>query len=561
MRTARRAFTCLRCRISQSQSQSQSPSPSRTQLRTQLHTQWHNTTSPPRRPFHASSRLRSDQSLAAGRPTIAPKPTIDIKHIRQNPALYEETCLERNYKAQAAYPARILALHDEWQARQRDGRALRERSNLLRRQIANPSSVNPDDDAATPPRTRDELLDEARRLKQQLSSIEQDEDRLQAEIQALALSLPNLTGEEAPRGDRPLVLSYINDHPEPHPSSSDRVWRSHVHIGSELGILDFAGAATSSGWGWYYLLGDGAQLEQALVSYALDTARRYGWAQVSPPSVVYSHIAAACGFQPRDQHGETQVYTLAQSARDRDKGRPELSLAATAEIPLAGMRADSVMDEADLPSRRVAVSRCYRAEAGARGADTKGLYRVHEFTKVELFAWTPPDADAAADVFDEMLDMQTEILGSLGLHCRVLEMPTADLGASAARKNDIEAWFPSRARRDTATAATTTDGKDGPVESAGGAQDEEEGWGEVTSASICTDYQTRRLATRVRIGGSSGKLAHPWTVNGTALAVPRVLAAILETGWDEGSMTVAIPEVLRPWMDGKETISPKTRTR
>lgn len=543
MRTARRAFTCLRClrcRVSQA------------------HPQAH-----PRRPFHASSRLGSEQqSLAAGRPTIAPRPTIDVKHIRQNPALYQQTCLERNYNAQAAYPARIVALHDQWQARQRDGRALRERSNLLRRQIANPASVSPEEDdgaAALATATRDQLLDEARRLKQQLAAIERDEDRLQAEIQALALALPNLTADDAPRGDRPAVLSYINDHPEPHPSSSDRVWRSHVHIGSELGILDFAAAATSSGWGWYYLLGDGAQLEHALVSYALDTARRYGWAQVSPPSLVYSHIAAACGFQPRDQHGETQVYTLAQSQRDTDKRRPELSLAATAEIPLAGMRADSVMDESDLPSRRAAVSRCYRAEAGARGADTKGLYRVHEFTKVELFAWTPPHPDAAAEVFDEMLDMQTEILGSLGLHCRILEMPTADLGASAARKNDIEAWFPSRARRDAP--ATKADGA--APESAGGARevDEEEGWGEVTSASICTDYQTRRLATRARIGGSNGKMTYPWTVNGTALAVPRVLAAILETGWDEASMTVAIPEVLRPWMDGKETISPKTRTR
>lgn len=557
MKTARRAFTCLRCRISQSQLQLQSQS--QPYLRAQTRPQFHNTQS--RRPFHASSRLRSDQSLAAGRPTIAPKPTVDIKHIRQNPALYEQTCLERNYKAQAEYPARIVALHDEWQARQRDGRALRERSNLLRRQIANPSSVSPEEDegaAALASATRDELLDEARRLKQHLATIEQDEGRLQAEIQALALALPNLTADDAPRGDRPAVLSYINDHPEPHPSSSDRVWRSHVHIGSELGILDFAGAATSSGWGWYYLLGDGAQLEHALVSYALDTARRYGWAQVSPPSVVYSHIASACGFQPRDQHGETQVYTLSQSPRDREKGRPELSLAATAEIPLAGMRADSVMDESDLPTRRAAVSRCYRAEAGARGADTKGLYRVHEFTKVELFAWTPPDPDAAAEVFDEMLDMQTEILGSLGLHCRVLEMPTADLGASAARKNDIEAWFPSRARRDTSAAAK---GKEAVAQSADGAQEEEEGWGEVTSASICTDYQTRRLATRVRIGGSNGKMTYPWTVNGTALAVPRVLAAILETGWDEGSMTVTIPEVLRPWMDGKETICPKTRTR
>lgn len=522
---------------------------------------------PATRSFHASSRLRTaDQTLAAGRPTAAPKPNIDIKHIRQNPALYEQTCLERNYKSQSGYPARIISLHEQWQARQLEGRALRERSNLLRRQIANPASVREDEDAPAgqevQTRARAQLLEEARQLKQQLGSIEEDESRIQDEISALALSLPNLTSDATPRGDEPAVLSYINDHPEPHPSSSDRVWRSHVHIGSVLGVLDFAGAAASSGWGWYYLLNEAAQLEQALVAYALDTARRYGWGQVSPPSMVYSHVASACGFQPRDHSGETQVYAVAQSAADRARGRPELCLAGTAEVPLAGMRAGAVMDEPELPARRVAVSRCYRAEAGARGAGTKGLYRVHEFTKVELFAWTRPGGAEAAEVFDEVLDMQTEILSALGLHCRVLEMPSADLGASATRKNDIEAWFPSRARRDN-----KNDNDDGDSDGDGDGDNpatatkvgEEEGWGEVTSASICTDYQTRRLATRVRLGG--GKLAYPWTVNGTALAVPRVIAALLENGWDEATMTVTIPEVLRPWMDGMEKIGPPKHQR
>lgn len=500
---------------------------------------------------------------------MAPKPTIDIKHIRQNPALYEQTCLERNYRPQAAYPARINALHEQWQARQREGRALRERSNLLRRQLANPASVRDDEDTAggqeVQSLSREQLLDEARALKTQLASIEADEARLQDEIQALALALPNLTSDNTPRGADPVVLGYINDHPEPAPERSDRVWRSHVHVGAELGILDFAGAATASGWGWYYLLNEGAQLEQALVSYALATATRAGWAQVSPPSIVYSHIAAACGFQPRGGDGDggesTQVYSIAQGDSDRARGRPELCLAGTAEVPLAGMRADSVVDEAELPCRRVAVSRCYRAESGARGADTKGLYRVHEFTKVELFAWAGPSPDAAEELFDEIVDLQTEILGGLGLHCRVLEMPSADLGASASRKNDIEAWFPSRARRDVATAAGEEARPKKSGEAAAGGEDEEEGWGEVTSASICTDYQTRRLATRVRVASDGGRLAFPWTVNGTAMAVPRVLAAILENGWDERDMTVAIPEVLRPWMGGREKIGPRHRLR
>lgn len=516
--------------------------------------------STPRRTFHAASRLFTDNHASPIRPTTAPKPVIDIKHIRQNPDLYEQTCLERNYAALAPYPARIITLHEEWQALQRQGRALRERSNLVRRQLANPSSVREDEDDPAAKQlqshTRAESLEEARQLKTQLSTIEADETRLQAEIQNLALALPNLTSDATPRGDEPLVLSYINDHPEPTPAASDRVWRSHVHIGAELGLLDFAAASTASGWGWYYLLDEGAQLEQALVSYALATATKYGWRQVSPPSMVYSHIAAACGFQPRDAHGETQVYTIAQSQADRDRGRPELCMTGTAEIALAGMRADSVLDEAALPSRRVAVSRCYRAEAGGRGADTKGLYRVHEFTKVELFAWTRPGDEGETDeVFEEMVDMQIEILGGLGLHCRVLEMPSGDLGASAARKNDIEAWFPSRARRDV------VEGAGGAATEKNNAKDEEQGWGEVTSASICTDYQTRRLGTRVRIASEGGKLTFPWTVNGTAMAVPRVLAAILENGWDEAEMAVTIPEVLRPWMDGRDKIGLKHRLR
>jgi seryl-tRNA synthetase len=198
------------------------------------------------------------------------------------------------------------------------------------------------------------------------------------------------------------------------------------------------------------------------------------------------------------------------------------------------MKADTTLAATELPLRRAATSRCYRAEAGARGAGTKGLYRVHEFTKVELFAWTAGNEESVTEIFDEVVDLQTELLQALGLRCRILEMPSADLGASATRKVDIEAFFPSRRAQNS-------------------------GWGEVTSASICSDYQARRLGTKVR--GEDGRMGWPWTVNGTALAVPRVLAALLENGWNEADMTVTIPECLRPWMDGKEKIGLKHRLR
>jgi seryl-tRNA synthetase len=513
MKLSRRPLTCVACLLS----------PYRPRNRTS-------------RKLHHSSRLQSASvsDPIQQRPATAPKTVIDIKHIRQNPSLYGQNCLERNYKSQSAYPARISHLHAQWQDRQRAARSVRERSNLLRREIANPSTSSHHDDPALQSlrsKPREEILAEARELKSQLSAFEAEEESLTSEMEYLAASLPNLTSDQTPRGDQPEVLSYIGSHPETQPSASDRIWRSHVHIGGELGILDFAAAATTTGWGWYYLIGAAAQLEQALVSYALAAASRAGWTQVSPPSIVYGHIASACGFRPRDAHGEQQIYSLAQSESDRTRGKPELVLAGTAEIPLAGMKADTQLNDELLPLKRIAVSRCYRAEAGARGVDTKGLYRVHEFTKVEMFAWTAPDLDATEEVFDEMVDLQTDILHGLGLYCRVLEMPSTDLGASAYRKVDVETYFPSR-------------------------RDRNDGWGEVTSASICTDYQTRRLATRVRV---DGKMAYPWTVNGTAMAVPRVLAAILENGWDESEMTVTIPEVLRPWMDGMEKIGPAKR--
>jgi seryl-tRNA synthetase len=308
-----------------------------------------------------------------------------------------------------------------------------------------------------------------------------------------------------------------------------------------LSLLDFSSASTTSGWGFYYLINEGALLEQALTQYALAVAIRHGWRAVSPPSLVYSHIADACGFQPRDQNDERQIWKIAQL--EKDKERPTRSLAATAEIPLAGFYAGEAIPDSRLPMKLVGSSRCYRAEAGARGVDTKGLYRVHEFTKVEMFAWTDAPDPGTVDlhspdwtrhstaVFDEMVAIQTEILTSLGLPCRVLEMPSTDLGASAYRKIDIEALFPSRMNR-------------------------EGGWGEVTSASICTDYQSRRLDTRIK--DKSGKRNRfPHTVNGTAVAVPRVLAAILEHGWRETEGVVVVPEVLSPYMGGTKVIGPK----
>lgn len=498
-----------------------------------------------RRRLLGGARKQITPSRSYTRPSFAPKPTIDIRHIRNSPGLYEQNCIDRNYKSQAKHSWRILDLHEQWQDQQKQGRSVRELNNILRKQLANASTrtIDTDTDAIDGPSTsRDALLEQAKQLKSQLSTIEAKEKELQDEIDSLALELPNLSSTYTPNGHVPEVIEYINEHPAPDGSTSDRVWQSHVHVGSELDLLDFQGSATTSGWGWYFLKNEAALLEQALIQYALSIAMKRGWRIVSPPSIIYSHIASACGFQPRDQNDEQQIYAIAQP--EKDKPKPSLVLAGTAEIPFAGMKANTILEEVDLPLKVIGASRCYRAEAGARGVDTKGLYRVHEFTKVEMFAWTMPDSDSSEhfaedtpsqsqSLFDEMVSIQKEILSSLGLHCRVLEMPTTELGASATRKIDIEAFFPSRREKD-------------------------QGWGEVTSASICTDYQSRRLNTRVKTEKFGRKHEWPHTVNGTALAVPRVLAAIMEAGWDEQTKTMAIPDVLRPWMGGMERVQRKS---
>ncbi|PPJ50614.1 hypothetical protein CBER1_05744 [Cercospora berteroae] len=467
------------------------------------------------------------------RPSFAPKPTLDIKHIRNNPGLYEQNCIDRNYAPFAKNGWRTLELHEKLRKQQDEIVTSRQRNNAIGKELGRHAAQGGDEAG------KKALLEEAKVLKAKLASHEANEKAMQQEMEKLALELPSLSSLDTPVGEEPRLRGVIGEK-----TSGNSQGKSHVDIGKELDILDFEASATTSGWGWYFLKNEAALLEQALIQYALSVATKRGWKVMTPPSLVYSHIASACGYMPRDQNGETQVYNIEQQGHGQSKSedKPSLVLAGTAEIPFAGSQANRTIRAEDLPLKVIGPSRCYRAEAGARGVDTKGLYRVHEFTKVEMFAWTLPPKDheaerfgdvevsEAEEVFEEMLEIQTEILTSLGLHAKVLEMPTTDLGASATRKIDIEAFFPSR----------------------GGIK---EGYGEVTSASICTDYQSRRLGTRAKL---DGKLLWPHTVNGTAMAIPRILACILENHWEEEKGAVIVPEVLRRYMpEGLEAIEAK----
>lgn len=357
------------------------------------------------------------------------------------------------------------------------------------------------------------LLEQLLDLKSQISDTETELDQLALRIHRAAEALPNWIAASVPQNpNHAEVHLYINGSDAAEIENSlPTTKHDHKIIGEKFRLMEFAKAAQISGMSWYYLINDGALLEQALVQYALARARKAGYKAVVPPSIVKTEIVSACGFKPRDQNGEKQVYRI--------EGEP-LSLTGTAEIPMGALHSLEIIAG---PCKYVGVSRSYRAEAGARGKDTTGLYRVHEFTKVELFHFT--SAEASEKELEEIRSFQTALISGLGLKAKMLNMPTTDLGAPALKKYDCEAWMPGRGS-----------------------------WGELASCSNCGEYQARRLG--IRHYNSEGKLEYVHTLNGTAIAVPRVIVAIIEQFYDENSNSIIIPAVLQPYMDGKDRITP-----
>ena len=353
--------------------------------------------------------------------------------------------------------------------------------------------------------------DELKRLKFEIDAITTEKNKVKKELYEKALKLPNITHPASPVGLDPSVYMELNLE-SIHPADTAR---DHNKILLQKGLIDIQSAAQVSGNSFYYLKGPLVRLEQALIQFALDKAHKKGWEAFSPPNIVRLEVAQACGYSPRDQQGD-QIYMLKSSniSGESDElaiNEPVLCLAGTAEIPLAGMYMNQVIDSTNLPIRAVGLSRCFRAEAGARGKESAGLYRVHEFNKVELFCWSLPNH--SEEILDEMLNFQIETISELGLPAQVLNMPTRDLGAAAARKYDIEAWMPGKGV-----------------------------YGEVTSVSNCTDYQARRLRTKFK--ESKGERGFVHTLNGTAMAVPRIIVALVENNWDPLTNKIKIPEKL-----------------
>jgi seryl-tRNA synthetase len=367
------------------------------------------------------------------------------------------------------------------------------------------------------PLARAKLIEEGRGLRdQQVGVLEPVLKDTEAELRALLMKIPNMTHPDAPVGKEAKDNKVLRKWGEPR--QFDFPPKDHVALAEALDLVDFEAGASVAGQKFYFLKNDAVLLELALVQYAMQTLIHEGYTPIITPDVARVEVLEGIGFIPRDPDPEKrQIYSLADT---------DLCLIATAEITLGGMHRDKIFDEQDLLNKKyVGLSHCFRTEAGAPGRDTRGLYRVHQFTKVEMFVFTTPDK--SEEDHQELLRIEEQIFQGLGLPYQVIDTCTGDLGGPAYRKYDLEAWMPGR-------------GEGGE-------------YGEVTSTSNCTDYQARRLNVRYKVPGQKGtRFVH--TLNGTAVAVTRAMLAILEN-YQQADGSVVVPEVLRPWI-GKDHIGP-----
>jgi seryl-tRNA synthetase len=426
---------------------------------------------------------------------------LDLKFVLANVETVKQNCRNRNVASEILDDIdRLVALDVLRKERLHEVEAVRRRQNEVAQ------SVGKEKD----PARRAGLVAEGKRLKEEVAGHEEQLKALEVELKQKLARVPNLTHPDAPVGateDQNREIRRVGA-----PRTFAFPPKDHVEIGKALDLIDFESGGKVAGTGFYFLKNDAVLLDMALQQFALFTVIRHGFTPIATPDLARTTILEGIGFNPRG--AETQVYSVENS---------DLCLIGTAEITLGGMHADEILAESDLPLRYVGLSHCFRTEAGAAGRASKGLYRVHQFTKVEMFAYTTPETSGA--MHQELLAIEEEIFTALGVPYRVLDICSGDLGGPAYRKYDIEAWMPGR-------------GEAGE-------------YGEVTSASDCTDYQSRRLNIRYRPESTKGT-RFVSTLNGTAVAISRALIAVLEN-YQRADGLVDVPEVLRPFL-GKSTI-------
>ncbi|TVQ82661.1 MAG: serine--tRNA ligase [Micavibrio sp.] len=424
---------------------------------------------------------------------------LDIKFIIENREAVEKSIAMRHVTADLDA---VIAAYDRF----RETKQALEEKQAEANQVAKTISK-------ADPAERPALIERGSALKAETSTLGEKLAGYEAEFQELMLTVPNTLPDDTPEGKDDQANIEISKFMEPPRVNFKQ--KDHIELGKSLDLIDFEGGAKVAGAKFYFLKNEAVLLEMALQHFAFKKAIERGFIPLQTPDLARNDVLQGAGFAPRGN--ESNTYRI----EDQD-----LSLVATAEIPVGGLHANEILPEEALPLRYVAWSHCFRTEAGAAGQASKGLYRVHQFSKVELYAFTTPEQSAA--VHEEMLELEESIYQDLKIPYRVVRICAGDLGAPAWKKYDIEAWMPGK-------------GENGE-------------YGEITSASNCTDFQARRLNVRYK-DKASGKNRFVHTLNGTAIAMSRTPIAILEN-YQTDRGTVIVPEVLRPVM-GIDEIFPK----
>lgn len=415
---------------------------------------------------------------------------LDIKFIRENADLIKENSKNRLSKADIDS---FLELDEEIREKVLKLDDLRAQRNLT-------SKTKP---------TAEEI-EKMKRVGEEIKIIEEALIPLRQKHREIWLAIPNLTHPEVAvsldEDDNPVLDTFLE------PTNFDFPPRDHVELAEINDLIDFERATKVSGAKFYYLKNELALMEFALIQYALEIAVKKGFTPFSTPDLAKREVLEGLGFNPRGE--STQVYNVENS---------DLCLVGTAEITMGGYHKDEILEEAELPKKYVAVSHCFRTEAGAYSKFSKGIFRVHQFTKIEMFQYVTPEKSEEAH--QEMLKIEREIFEGLKIPFRVIDHCTADLGTPAIRTYDLEAWMP---------------GKPGRDENLGD-------WAEITSTSNCTDFQARGLNIKYKKEDGSKEFVH--MLNGTAIAISRALIAIMENYQQEDG-SIIIPEALRRWMPG-----------
>ncbi|WP_417733972.1 serine--tRNA ligase [Rosistilla oblonga] len=357
---------------------------------------------------------------------------------------------------------------------------------------------------------RQQFIAEGRDLRQKKDAAQKQHDEIDAEVLTLISAIPNMTHPDVPSGGEEDAKEV--GFGKTAVRTFDFAVKDHLELAQPLDLVDFEAGARVTGSGFYFLKNDAVLLDLALQQFAIRHLMAKGFIPVTTPDLATTSVLQGIGFTPRGP--ETQIYSIENS---------DLHLVGTAEITLGGMYADQTVDLEELPIKLCGLSHCFRTEAGAAGRASRGLYRVHQFTKVEMFAFTSPEQSDA--MHEELRQTECELFDALEVPYRIVDTASGDLGGPAYRKYDLEAWMPGR-------------GEAGE-------------WGEVTSTSNCTDYQARRLNVRYKTKGEKGtNFVH--TLNGTAFATGRAMIAIIENN-QQADGSIAVPKALQPWV-GKEKI-------